>query len=202
MKRIGMKRMLFFVIKRIPFNSLRVFIYKYFFKYKIGINVKIGRCVINAKRVTIGNNVMIRDDNHIACKTLKIGKNVSIHSGNRFMGTANFTIGDNSRIINNHFIDLYNNVTIGSNSWLAGKNSQIWTHGSISTKQGKKLDVEIGDHVYIASNVNIAPGVKISDVNLVGLASVVTQSFNESETIILGNPSKVVKNNIDWRKNW
>lgn len=118
------------------------------------------------------------------------------------MGTANFTIGDNSRIINNHFIDLYNNVTIGSNSWLAGKNSQIWTHGSISTKQGKKLDVEIGDHVYIASNVNIAPGVKISDVNLVGLASVVTQSFNESETIILGNPSKVVKNNIDWRKNW
>ncbi|WP_159947776.1 acyltransferase [Polaribacter septentrionalilitoris] len=197
-----MKRMLFFVITRIPFNSLRVFIYEYFFKYKIGINVKIGKCVINAKSVTIGNNVMIRDDNHIACKTLKIGENVSIHSGNRFMGTANFTIGDNSRIINNHFIDLYNNVTIGSNSWLAGKNSQIWTHGSLSTKQGKKLDVEIGDHVYIASNVNIAPGVKISDVNLVGLASVVTQSFNESETIILGNPSKVVKNNIDWRKNW
>jgi acetyltransferase-like isoleucine patch superfamily enzyme len=197
-----MKKILFFVIKRLPSNYLRVEFYKLFFKYKIGSNVKIGKCVINANHVIIGDNVLIRDKNHISCNTLKIDNNVSIHSGNMIMGTANFSIGENSRIINNHFIDLYNNVTIGSNSWLAGKNSQIWTHGSISTKIGKNLEVTIGNDVYVGSNVSIAPGVKISNKNLIGLGSVVNKSFLDEKTIIIGNPSKIVKTDIDWRKDW
>ncbi|MDO3695130.1 hypothetical protein QVZ41_09770 [Wenyingzhuangia sp. chi5] len=197
-----MKKILFFIVKRLPSNYLRILFYKIFFKYKIGRSVKIGKSIINAKKVIIGDNVLIRDNNHISCNVLKIEKNVSIHSGNRIMGTADFSIGENSRIINNHFIDLYNNVVIGKNSWLAGKNSQIWTHGSVSTKLGKNLDVVVGDNVYIGSNVSIAPGVKIVDVNLVGLGTVVTQSFMKPKTIIIGNPSKVVKEDIDWRKDW
>ncbi len=197
-----MRKIFFFVIKRLPSNYLRIQFYKLFFKYEIGSNVKIGKCVINAKNVIIGDGVLIRDNNHISCNNLKIDNNVSIHSGNFIMGTANFSIGKNSRIINNHFIDLYNNVTIGSNSWLAGKNSQIWTHGSINTKTGKKLDVTIGNYVYIGSNVSIAPGVKISNNNLIGLGSVVNKSFLDEKTIILGNPSKIVKTEVDWRKDW
>ncbi len=197
-----MRKILFFIVKRLPSNYLRVLFYRVLFKYKIGVNVKIGKTIISAKRVVIGDNVLISNDNHISCNELKIGNNVSIHSGNRIMGSANFSIGENSRIINNHFIDLYNNVTIGLNTWLAGKSSQIWTHGSVSTKLGKKLDVFIGNNVYVGSNVCIAPGVHIADINLIGLGSVVTNSFNESKTIIIGNPSKVVKENIDWRKNW
>ena len=197
-----MRKVLFFIIKRLPSNFLRVKSYKLFFKYEIGKNAKIGKCVLNAKKVTIGDNVLIRDDNHISCGDLYIANNVSIHSGNRIMGNGNFSIGKDSRIINNHYIDLYNNVSIGHNSWLAGKSSQIWTHGSISTKLGKTLDVVIGSNVYVGSNVSIAPGVSIADNNLIGLGSVVTTSFKESNTIVLGNPSKIVKHNIDWKKDW
>ena len=163
-----MKKILFFIVKRLPSNRLRLFMYRTVFKYKIGTNVKIGKSVINAKDVVIGNNVLIRDNNTISCKILNIDDGVSIHSGNNIMGAGNFTIGENSRIINNHFIDLYNDVFIGANTWLAGRNSQIWTHGSIYTKQGKDLTVCIGDNVYISSNTSIAPGVRIGNINLVG----------------------------------
>ena len=197
-----MKKILFAIIKRLPTNSLRVFFYRFFFNYRIGKNVSIGKCVINAKKVDIGDNVLIRSDNNISCNVLKINDGVSIHSGNKIIGSANFTIGKQSRIINDHFIDLYNNVTIGENSWLAGKNSQIWTHGSIHTKSGKDLTVSIGNNVYIGSNTSIAPGVKIGAINLIGLGSVVTKSYTDSKTIIAGNPAIIVKENIDWRKEW
>ncbi|APG64695.1 hypothetical protein LPB136_04670 [Tenacibaculum todarodis] len=197
-----MKKIFFAIVKRLPSNSLRVFFYRFFLGYKIGSNVKIGKCVINAKKVEIGNNVLIRGNNNISCNILKIDNGVSIHSGNKIIGSANFTIGKKSRIINDHFIDLYNNVTIGENTWLAGKNSQIWTHGSIHTKLDKDLTVFIGNNVYVASNVSIAPGVKIGNVNLIGLGSVVTKNYLETNSIIAGNPAKVVKNNIDWRKEW
>ncbi|SNR75878.1 transferase hexapeptide (six repeat-containing protein) [Lutibacter agarilyticus] len=197
-----MKKILFIIVKRLPTNSLRVFFYRFAFKYKIGKNVRIGKCVINAKKVDIGDNVLIRDYNNISCNILKINDGFSIHSGNKIIGSANFTIGKNSRIINDHFIDLYNNVTIGRNSWLAGKSSQIWTHGSIHTKSGKDLSVCIGSNVYIGSNTSIAPSVKIGNINLIGLGSVVTKSYTESATIIAGNPAIIVKDNIDWRKEW
>jgi acetyltransferase-like isoleucine patch superfamily enzyme len=197
-----MKKILFAIVKRLPSNTLRVFFYRFIFKYRIGKNVRIGKCVINAKKVDIGDNVLIRDLNNISCNVLKINEGVSIHSGNKIIGSANFTIGKNSRVINNHFIDLYNNVTIGENSWLAGKSSQIWTHGSIHTKSGKDLNVIIGSNVYIGSNSSIAPGVNIGDINLIGLGSVVTKNYTDSGNIIAGNPAVIIKNNIDWRKDW
>ena len=197
-----MKKILFAVIKRLPSNQLRILIYKYFFKYKIGKNVKIGKCIINAKMATIGDNVLIRHQNTISCNVLNIDDRVSIHSGNTIMGSGNFKIGKNSRIINNHYIDLYNDVSIGCNTWLAGRNSQIWTHGSLYTKKGKDLTVCIGDYVYISSNTSIAPGVVIGNNNLIGLGSVVSKSYLDPNTIIAGNPAIILKVNIDWRENW
>lgn len=189
-------------IKRLPFNSFRVFAYKFFLGYKIGNNTQIGKCVIKAAKVTIDNNVIIKDKNNIICNDLVIEDNVRIHSGNNITGSANFKIGENSRIINNHFIDLYNNVTLGSNTWLAGKDSQLWTHGSIHTKLGKDLSINIGDNVYVGSNVSIAPGVKIAGLNLIGLGSVVTENCMKTNNIIAGNPAKIVKGNMDWRIGW
>ena len=86
---------------------------------------------------------------------------------------------------------------------LQGKNSQFWTHGSIHTKDNSKdLSIKIKDDVYIGSASLFAPGVKIESVNLIGLGSVVSGIFNETNTVIAGNLAKVVKQNIDWRKKW
>ncbi len=196
-------KILFKLIKYCPSSKIRVFIYKKIFKYKIGVNVHIGKSIINANDVIIGDNVIIRDNTTISCKNLKIGNNTAIHSGNVISGKNSFKIGENSRIINDHYIDLWNNVEIGNNTWLAGKRSQLWTHGSIHTKtKNKDLSIKIGDNIYIGSNSSISPGVKIESLNLIGLGSVVTKSIESSKNIISGNPASIIKTNIDWRENW
>lgn len=191
------------IIKCIPFSSVKVFFLKFLFGYSIGHNVKIGKSIINCGKVTIGNNVTIADNNFFSCSELNIGSNTVIHSGNVFIGTSRFSIGDNSRIINNHYFDLWNDIKIGNNTWIAGKNSQFWTHGSIHTKTNKKnLSISIKDNVYVGSSVCFAPGVNIESINLIGLGSVVTDSFIQTNCIIAGNPAKIVKVNVDWRINW
>jgi acetyltransferase-like isoleucine patch superfamily enzyme len=191
------------IIKQLPFSALRVFLLRKLVGYSIGKNVIIGKAFISCEKVTIGDNVFIADNNFFSCKEINIGNDTKIQSGNGFIGGGIFTIGTDSRIINNHHFDLWNNIQIGNNTWIAGKNSQFWTHGSIHTKNGKKdLDIVINDNVYVGSSVCFAPGVKIASTNLVGLGSVVSGIFDKSETIIAGNPAKVVKQNINWRTNW
>ena len=85
---------------------------------------------------------------------------------------------------------------------MAGIGSQIWTHGSLHTKTGKKLDVKLGNGIYIGSGCCIAPGVSIKDDCLIGLGSVITTSFDTENCLIAGNPAKLVKAEINWRKNW
>lgn len=191
------------VIKHLPVNSVRVFFLKKMFGYTIGKNVRIGKVIINCNKVTIGDNVYIANNNIISCNELSIGEKTAIHSGNVFLGSANFSIGTNSRIINNHYFDLYNDIEIGNNTWIAGKGSQFWTHGSIHTKlKNKNLSIIIKNDIYVGSASLFAPGVVIESQNLVGLGSVVSKSFIESKTIIAGNPAVIVKQNIDWRANW
>ena len=191
------------VIKYIPVNSLRVILLRKLFNYKIGRNVKIGRAMINCKEVFIGDNVSIGNRNTFSCRSLIIGANTKVFSGNLFLGKAQFSIGKNSRIINNHFFDLYNNISLGNNTWVAGRSSQFWTHGSVHTKKmSKDLSINIGDNVYIGSSCCISPGTKINSVNLIGLGSTISGSFIEKNTIVMGNPAKVVKRDINWRENW
>jgi len=187
------------IIKRIPSNALRVFLYQRLLKYNIGSNVKIGRSLINCNTVILGDNVIIRHNNVISCNSFSVGSNTKIHSGNTIVGKSSFSIGENSRIINDHFIDLWNNVTIGNNTWIAGRGSQFWTHGSIHTKKGTKdLGISILDNVYIGSKTCLAPGVTIENDNLVGLGSVINKSILTNRNIVAGNPATVVKKNIDW----
>jgi len=199
------KRKSFFlkIIKHIPGNSFRIFLLKKMFGYSIGKNVKIGKLIINCNKVTIGDNVYIASNNIIQCNQLSVGSHTSIHSGNVIQGGANFCIGTNSRIINNHYFDVHHDIEIGNNTWIAGKNSQFWTHGSIHTKsKTKNLGIKIKDNIYVGSASCFAPGVYIESENLIGLGSVVTKNFIQNKTIIAGNPAVVVKEDIDWRANW
>lgn len=199
-----MKKALFLkLIKHFPVNSVRIFLLKKMFGYIIGKNVKIGKVIINCNKVTIGDNVYIASSNIISCNELSIGNKTAIHSGNVFQGSANFSIGANSRIINNHYFDLHNDIKIGNNTWIAGKGSQFWTHGSIHTKlKTKDLCVIIKNDIYVGSASLFSPGVIIESENLIALGSVVSKSFLESKTIIAGNPAIIVKQDIDWRSNW
>lgn len=191
------------LISFITNQQLKQFLYRKLLGYTIGKEVYIGRSFIKCEHVTIGDQVSIGNGNVIATNTLTIGDKTKILTGNRIIGKGQFCIGVNSRIIYDHYIDVWNNVTLGNHSWLAGKGTQIWSHGSLHTKSDKDLSVIIGDHVYVGSAVRIAPGLTIGGHTvLVGLGSVVTSSIEENEVVIAGNPATVVKSSIDWRTNW
>lgn len=200
---MNVKTLLLRFIKNIPISNLKVVLLRFLFNYSIGKNVKIGRSIINCKTVIIGNNVSIAHNNVFSCNTIIIGEDTKIHSGNIFQGNGVFSIGRNSRIINNHFFDLAHDITIGNNTWIAGRSSQFWTHGSTRTKSAdKNLSIVIGDNNYLSSNCLFSPGVEIMHVCLVGLGSVVTKSFDASNIIISGNRAQIIKGDFDWRINW
>ena len=198
------RKILFKIIKNCPLNYLRKIIYRRFFNYSIGENVYIGKSVINCNQFSIEANAYIGDNNFISSKSVvRIGPGSKIISDNFIIGSSSFSLGKNSRIIQNHYLDLTNPISIGEHTWLAGRNSEIWTHGSTQTKLGlKDLGVTIGNHVYLGSSCLIAPGVKINNLNLIGLGSVVMQSIEGTSNIVIGNPAKITKTDFDWRRNW
>ena len=60
--------------------------------------------------------------------------------------------------------------------------------------------IVIGNHVWIGRGVSVMKKVSIADNCIIGCASVVTHSFDTPGSIIAGNPAKVVKSNMNWKR--
>ena len=73
-----LKRVLGKVIAKLPNNSLRIYLLRTVFGYKIGSNCKIGSSVILANEVVIHDHVTILGSNVIVCNKLELGSNSSI----------------------------------------------------------------------------------------------------------------------------
>lgn len=61
-------------------------------------------------------------------------------------------------------------------------------------------DISIGNHVWVGTQVNVLKGSKINDNSIVGACALVTSEFNECGVVVAGVPAKIVKNNIDWKR--
>lgn len=60
-------------------------------------------------------------------------------------------------------------------------------------------NIAIGNHVWLADNVTILKGVHIGNDSMVGINSTLTKSI-ETNVIAVGNPAKVIQNNINWEE--
>ena len=60
--------------------------------------------------------------------------------------------------------------------------------------------VVIGDHVWIGKRTTINKGVTLPNDSIVGASSVVTKSFTTPNVLIAGNPARIKKQGIIWRK--
>lgn len=191
-------------IKHCPYSNLRRLLWKTLFGYDIHPTAKVGRCFINVKELCIEEGAVLRSGNLISCQRFFMAEHSRINGGNVFRGSGNFSLGAYSRVINNHFFDLTANVTIGERSWVAGMNSQFWTHGSFKSPSGqiKEKSINIGNNIYLGSGVKIGPGVSVAPGVVVGLGAVVLKSVKEKDSLWLGNPAVKVKDQIDWRNNW
>ncbi len=109
-------------------------------------------------------------------KNIKIGKNVFINSCCRFQDQGGIEIGDN--------------VLIGHNTTIATLNHDFNPNLRANLNPNP---VKIGNSVWIGADCTILPGVNIGDGAVIAAGSVVTKNV-KSNTIVAGNPAKILKN--------
>jgi acetyltransferase-like isoleucine patch superfamily enzyme len=102
-------------------------------------------------------------------------------------------IGENTRIAWTARLDKTNPRGVK-----IGKNCQISFFASIITHDfvnNKHLETSVGDNCFIGAFSIIMPGVSVGDSCIIGAGSVVTADI-PSNTIAVGNPARVIKENI------
>ena len=58
--------------------------------------------------------------------------------------------------------------------------------------------IEIGNHVWIGYGVNIGKNTTITDGCVIGMSSVVSGKFDTKNSVIAGNPAKIIKTCVKW----
>lgn len=134
-----------------------------------------------------GLNILIKGNNN----TIEFCDNVTVNAS-RIQPTVINAIGGT-------------NISIGANSLLSN-NIEIHTsdyHG-IYNEYGVLVnpdkDIVIGSSVWIGLGCTILKGSVIPDGTVIGAGSLIAGSYFEQNTIIAGNPAKVIKHKIFWDK--
>lgn len=187
--------------------------------YEIGRDVRIGFSLILCDRVTLQKGSRIGHFNFIRTPKLALGAAAKIGQmnlmrgpvrielgkgaaiGNRNVitrapvnvtyGNATLHLGALSKITAAHSIDCTASVTIGDYSILAGKGSQIWTHGYVHDETGPgryRVDgpVVLGNNVYVGARALITGGVTVADGVIIGAGVPVARSLEKAGLYVSG----------------
>lgn len=60
--------------------------------------------------------------------------------------------------------------------------------------------VTIGDHIWVAPNTKIMKGAKIPNGCIIGSDTTVSKEFKEENSLIVGRPARIVRENIEWTR--
>ena len=71
-------------------------------------------------------------------------------------------------------------------------------HNILDDKHKKTKPVKIGNHVWIGTRAIIMKGVTIGDGAIIGAGAIVTKDV-PSNSVVVGFPAKVIRENIEWR---
>jgi acetyltransferase-like isoleucine patch superfamily enzyme len=208
MKNKNWKRLKKYIFK--PHIGLQIIIGK----IRIAIRYKdaIRTAKINNVRIQFDENITFNQKTIITGKGLvKIGKWSSfgyVRGGYFYNGiselqpryeNSKIVIGQNVATNNNLFICSAREVVIGDNT-LIGEGVVMIDHDAHGiqpndrkTSIGKVASIYIGENVWIGSRVTILPGTKIGNNSVIGAGAVIKGEF-PANTIIAGNPAKVIKN--------
>lgn len=112
---------------------------------------------------------------------IEVGKNFYMNFNGVILDCGKITIGDN--------------VMIGPNVTLCTAGHPIDAKTRYTFEEFAK-PITIGNEVWIGANVLVLPGITIGEGAVVGGGSVVTKDV-PANTVVVGNPSRVVKENIN-----
>ena len=128
-------------------------------------------------------------------------------------GILNITLrGENCTIYihkNSSFEDAYmvcmgagNSITIGESCMFSGK-VEFWNSDThlITNLEGHPLNpskpIFIGNHIWGGKHSKVLKGVTIGDNSVIGMGAIVTHDV-PANSIVAGNPAKVVKTGVTW----
>lgn len=113
--------------------------------------------------------------------TIAIGKGGYINGFTKLIIMHELTIGDNCAI-----------------SWDCQILDEDFHHLTYEGRSERSNSIKIGNHVWIGCGVKIYKGSVIPDHCVVAADSVVRGVFTQTNTLIAGNPAKVVKEGVAW----
>lgn len=160
-----------------------------------------------------GNIVNIHDGANMYYSNFQIDGNDNYINLNSCSGIMNLTLrGDNCLVTigkETSMEGVYmicmgkeNIISIGNNCMFSG-DIELWNTDShlITDIDGKQLNpslpIKIGNHVWVGKHVRILKGVTIGDNSIIGMNAVVTHDV-PANSIVVGNPAKVVKSGVTW----
>jgi len=127
----------------------------------------------------------------------KVGRGVHIYPKVRIWAPWNLEIGDLTGVGNDVILYSQGKIILGSKV-IISQGSHICTGTHDYTKLGHPLmtyPINIQEHVWIAAEAFIGPGVTIGSGAVVAARSVVVKNV-DSWTVIGGNPAKFIKKRI------
>jgi acetyltransferase-like isoleucine patch superfamily enzyme len=148
----------------------------------------------SCSRIIVGNNGVFQLNGPFT-----IGNGVCLHVSRE----AQLVIGGSklekkAGITADTLIMTYKSIMIGTDfvcSWNVFISDCDWHNYNNQPPQG---DVKIGNHVWVGNNCNILKGTIIADDCVVASMSKVGSNYHETNSLIGGNPAKVIKHGIAW----
>ncbi len=124
---------------------------------------------------------------------IKIGKGSTIHMLARFYQPKNITLGEDTIIGTNAFLDGRDKLTIGSHVDIASEVMIYNSEHDLSSFTFKAIQepVKISDYVFIGPRSIIMPGITIGKGAVVAAGAVVTKDV-PAKTIVGGVPAKPI----------
>lgn len=115
---------------------------------------------------------------------LEFGDNFSCNKNCAFFSRQDIVFGDNCL--------LGWNVTLRNSDGhtIFGPDGQI---------NNKPANVHVGNHVWIAANVDVFKGSRIPDGCVISGHSLVTKRFDDPNSLIGGIPAKIIRRDISWQ---
>lgn len=161
-------------------------------------------CTLDIRISGNGNRITLRKPFSVKGLSIRVGNHVPTHA-------SELLINDEFSIESGGNFLLYNSgnkLHIGSKCMFSNTITVRCgdsPHLIFDQITGEYLDISegvfIGDHVWVGERVYITKRANIPSECLIAACSVVTKKFTKTNTVMAGNPAKIVRENVQWIRN-